>query len=144
MRAAAAALAALLALGGCVLPTWPVGSRVLSPFGVRWRGGPDLHRGVDLEAALGTDVRAMAGGRVRFSGTMRGYGTVVWLDHGRDILSVYAHLSVALVEVGREVQRGEVIARSGQSGDATGPHLHFEVWKRGREVDPVVWLGGFP
>ena len=144
MRPAAAALAALLAVGGCVLPTWPVGSRVTSPFGVRWRGGPDLHRGVDLEARLGTDVRAMAGGRVRFAGTMRGYGTVVWLDHGRDILSVYAHLSVALVAVGREVERGEIIARSGQSGDATGPHLHFEVWKRGREVDPVIWLGGFP
>lgn len=93
---------------------------------------------------MGTQVLAMAHGSVRFAGTMRGYGEVVWLDHGREILSVYAHLSRIDVRVGQSVRRGQTIGLSGASGDVTGPHLHFEVWKRGREVDPVVWLGGFP
>ncbi|MGM0669723.1 MAG: M23 family metallopeptidase, partial [Gemmatimonadota bacterium] len=90
------------------------------------------------------EVRAMVRGRVRFAGTQRGYGRVVWLDHPGDVLTVYAHLSAVLVQAGQEVKGGQVIALSGQSGRATGPHLHFEVWRWGREVDPVPFLGGFP
>jgi murein DD-endopeptidase MepM/ murein hydrolase activator NlpD len=105
---------------------------------------PDLHRGVDIRVAEGTEVRAMAPGRVRFAGTMAGYGTVLWLDHSHQIMSVYAHLSSLLVRTGDSVERGQVIGLSGRSGNATGPHLHFEVWREGREVDPVPFLGGFP
>ena len=86
----------------------------------------------------------MAGGQVRFAGTMAGYGQVIWLDHGRTILSVYGHLSQIDVRAGERVRRGQVIGLSGQSGNAAGPHLHFEIWRRGWEVDPVVLLGGFP
>jgi murein DD-endopeptidase MepM/ murein hydrolase activator NlpD len=75
---------------------------------------------------------------------MSGYGLVVWIDHPRNLMTVYAHLSTIQVEEGQRVDGGEVIALSGHSGNASGPHLHFEVWRRGREIDPVPFLGGFP
>ena len=86
----------------------------------------------------------MARGTVRFAGTMRGYGNVVWVDHGRQWLTVYAHLSEIHVRAGESVSGRHVIGLSGSSGDVTAPHLHFEVWRRGRPVDPVPLLGRFP
>lgn len=86
----------------------------------------------------------MARGRVRFAGTQRGFGQVVWLDHQGEIITVYAHLSAIHVRAGEEIQNGQVIGLSGHSGNAAGPHLHFEIWRHGREVDPVPLLGGFP
>lgn len=135
----------LILLTGCSLPRWPVEGPLVSPFGFRFRGlRPDLHRGVDISVPDGTRIRAMAPGRVRFAGTMRGYGQVIWIDHPGRILSVYGHLSALNVQAGQAVERGQVIARSGRSGNAEGPHLHFEVWRNGREIDPVPFLGGFP
>lgn len=114
-----------------------------SSFGLRFQGlRPTVHRGVDLAAPEGTQVRAMAPGRVRFAGVQRGFGNVVWVDHGGEVLTVYAHLSVIQVRTGDEVQGHSVIGLSGSSGDASGAHLHFEVWRWGREVDPVPLLGG--
>ncbi len=136
-------LLASLALG-CTMPRWPVDGRLTSPYGLRWRGGPDLHRGVDVAVPSGTPVFTMSPGRVRFAGVMTGFGNVVWIDHGDDVLSVYAHLSQIEVSEGQRVTRDSPIALSGQSGNASGPHLHFEVWRRGWEVDPVEALGGFP
>jgi murein DD-endopeptidase MepM/ murein hydrolase activator NlpD len=75
---------------------------------------------------------------------MSGYGRVIWIDHSGSVMTVYAHLSAIQVRPGEEVRNGQVIGLSGRSGDATGPHLHFEVWRNGREVDPVPLLGGFP
>ncbi len=130
---------------GCSLPRWPVEGPLVSPFGIRFEGlKPDLHRGVDISVPDGTAVRAMWEGRVRFAGSMSGYGQVVWIDHRRRVMTVYAHLSAIRVVEGEEVDGGQVIALSGHSGNATGPHLHFEVWRHGREVDPVPLLGGFP
>jgi murein DD-endopeptidase MepM/ murein hydrolase activator NlpD len=86
----------------------------------------------------------MAPGRVRFAGTMSGYGNVVWIDHGGDVMTVYAHLSVLRVSAGEVVGGRAVIGLSGTSGNATSPHLHFEVWRWGRQRDPVPLLGGFP
>jgi murein DD-endopeptidase MepM/ murein hydrolase activator NlpD len=86
----------------------------------------------------------MADAHVRFAGSMSGYGDVVWLDHGGAVLSVYAHLSEIHVTVGMTVRRGSVLGLSGATGDVTGPHLHFEVWRWGRPVDPVPLLGGKP
>ena len=103
-----------------------------------------MHRGVDLDVPSGTPVRAMAEARVRFAGVMSGFGNVVWLDHGGGILSVYAHLSTIQAREGEHVRDGQVIGLSGASGNATTPHLHFEVWRWGREVDPVPLLGGLP
>jgi len=130
---------------GCTIPKWPVHGPMVSPFGLRFRGiRPEIHRGVDIAVAEGTEVHAMADGRVRFAGVQRGYGNVVWLDHGGDVMSVYAHLSVIQVRPGEKINGGQVLGLSGSSGNATGPSLHFEIWRWGREVDPVPLLGGFP
>lgn len=137
--------ALLLVTAGCAIPRWPVEAPVTSAWGLRFRGlRPDIHKGVDLAAPMGTEVRTMAPGRVRFAGTMAGYGQVVWVDHGGSVLSVYAHLSRILVGTGQAVGAGTVLGLSGASGDATGPHLHFEIWRWGRQQDPVALLGGFP
>jgi len=131
--------------GGCSLPRWPAEGPLSSPFGLRTRGfSLNLHRGVDIDVPDGTEVRAMARGQVRFAGTMAGYGQVIWLDHPGDLLTVYAHLSVIHIREGEEIRNGQIIGLSGHSGDVTGSHLHFEVWRHGREVDPVPLLGGFP
>ncbi len=142
---AAAGLAAALS-AGCASPQWPVEGPVRSPYGLRMMGGvlPDLHRGVDIAAAVGTPVRPLLAGRVRFAGTMRGYGQVVWIDHSDALLSLYAHLSEIAVTEGQEVSKATVVGKTGQSGNVTGPHLHLEVWRWGREVDPVQLLGGPP
>ena len=140
-----ALVVAALATGGCHLPHWPVDAPMTSGFGLRMRGAwPDVHHGVDLDVPSGTPVRAMAGGRVRFAGSMSGLGTVVWLDHGGSILSVYAHLSELHVAEGASVRPGDVVGLSGATGNAEAPHLHFEVWRWGRAVDPVPLLGGRP
>lgn len=141
------ALVAILVLlqGGCSIPRWPADGPLVSPFGLRTRGfSLDIHRGVDLQVPDGTPVLAMARGRVRYAGAMSGYGRVIWIDHSGSVMTVYAHLSAIQVRPGEEVRNGQVIGLSGRSGDATGPHLHFEVWRNGREVDPVPLLGGFP
>jgi murein DD-endopeptidase MepM/ murein hydrolase activator NlpD len=118
---------------------------MVSPFGLRLRGiHLGVHRGVDISVPEGTEVHAMADGRVRFAGVERGYGNVVWLDHGGAVMSVYAHLSTVLVRSGERIDGGQVLGLSGSSGNATGPNLHFEIWRWGREVDPVPLLGGFP
>ncbi len=139
------ALLVVLVASGCSIPRWPVDAPITSPFGLRLQGiGVDLHRGVDLGVPTGTEVRAMAPGRVRFAGIQRGFGNVVWLDHGGGVITVYAHLAAIRVNTGEAVKGRQVIALSGSSGDVSAPHLHFEIWRWGREVDPVPLLGGFP
>ncbi len=144
MRAAAAisCLLATLATLGCQTPQWPVDGPVGNPFGVI-SGGivARLHRGVDIEVPVGTRVRPILSGQVRFAGTMEGYGNVVWVDHGPDVLSVYGHLSEISVRPGERITKATVIGLSGATGNATGPTLHLEVWRWGREVDPVLFLG---
>lgn len=141
----ALALVGLIALSGCAIPRWPVEGPMTSAFGIRWRGVlPGIHRGVDIAVDEGTPVRAMSPAGVRFAGTMAGYGQVVWLDHGGQVLSVYAHLSRIDVRTGERVEGRQVIGLSGSSGDVTGAHLHFEIWRWGRQADPVPLLGGRP
>ena len=132
-------------LSGCSVPRWPVDGTLSSPFGLR-RDGLDfsVHRGVDIAVPAGTEVRAMAPGRVAFAGTMAGYGRVVVVDHRGGVRTVYAHLSEVLVEKGQELPGRPVIGRSGSTGRATGPHLHFEVQRRGGALDPVPLLGAPP
>lgn len=130
---------------GCALPRWPVEAPLTSPYGVRFNGlWPDMHRGVDLAVPVGTPITAMKSGTVEFAGEMRGYGLVVVLRHGANLRSTYAHLSRLSVKTGDTVKGRQEIALSGQSGNASGPHLHFEVWRWGKEEDPVPLLGGFP
>lgn len=137
-------LAAVLA-AGCSVPRWPVEGTVSSPFGLRLRGwSPDLHRGVDVAAPEGTPVSAMKGGRVTFAGARGGYGNTIIIEHGSNVRTLYAHLSRIDVRAGQRVRGGEVIGAVGRTGNATGPHLHFEVVRWGRQEDPVPLLGGFP
>ncbi len=147
IRSSGRMLAATTVLGvvGCGLPQWPVEGPIIAPFGLRWEAnGPTIHRGVDIVVPAGTPVSAMSSGEVRFAGTMSDFGLVVWVDHGDGILTIYAHLSEILVVEGQAVARGEAVALSGESGNATGPHLHFEIRGRGHQVDPVALLGGPP
>jgi lipoprotein NlpD len=109
-----------------------------SPFGARW-GKP--HEGIDLPAPIGTPVFAAADGRVVYAGSgVRGYGNLVVIKHAGDLLTAYAHNSVLLVSEGRPVRAGDRIALVGQSGHATGPHLHFEVRSGQIPRDPMSYL----
>jgi murein DD-endopeptidase MepM/ murein hydrolase activator NlpD len=145
MRGRVAGLLALLAIAGCTIPQWPVDGTLTSAFGLRWRDLlPEVHRGVDIYVPSGTDVRAMASGRVRFAGMQGSYGNVVWMDHGGGVATVYAHLSETRVRAGDIVEGHAVVGLSGATGDVTGPHLHFELWRWGHERDPVPLLGGPP
>jgi lipoprotein NlpD len=107
---------------------WPLATgRIVvgSPFGTR-EGRP--HEGIDLPAPVGTPVFAAADGRVVYAGNgVRGYGNLIVVRHAGELLTVYAHNSVLLVTQGQPVRAGDRIALVGQSGHATGPHLHFEV-----------------
>jgi murein DD-endopeptidase MepM/ murein hydrolase activator NlpD len=116
-----------------------------SPFGMRFRGFlPSVHHGVDIALPAGTPVHSVLPGTVRFAGAMAGYGNVIWIDHSRGVMSVYAHLDRIQVQTGARIDQRQVIGLSGATGDVTGPHLHFEVWKGGRPVDPVGFLGNRP
>lgn len=120
---------------------WPlttVAVTVGSPFGARW-GRP--HEGIDLPAPIGTPVFAAADGQVVYAGHgVRGYGNLVVIKHAGDLLTVYAHNSALLVSQGQPVRAGDRIARVGQSGHATGPHLHFEVRRGQIPRDPMSYL----
>lgn len=105
---------------------------------------PGIHRGVDIAVPKGTPIRAMQDGRITFAGWMGGYGQVVWVDHRGSTTTIYAHLSEIAVQEGDRVRGGEVLGAAGSTGEASAPHLHFEVRRRGRAVDPVPLLGGFP
>jgi len=123
---------------GRISVSWPLKGRFTSGFGMR---GHSRHEGIDLAAPTGTPVRAAASGRVVYSGSgMRGYGKVVVLKHENELSTVYAHNSVLLVKMGQTVKKGQVIARVGSTGRATGPHLHFEVRRRGVAEDPMGHL----
>ncbi|HEX7050448.1 MAG TPA: M23 family metallopeptidase [Longimicrobiales bacterium] len=138
-------MAVTLVLGACSIPHWPAAGRISSPFGLRMNGlRPDIHHGVDIPLPVGTPVHAMAAGRVAYSGRMNGYGIVVMVDHGGDVLSVYAHLSEARVRTGDPVEARQVVGLSGATGRVTAPHLHFEVRRDGWPEDPVGLLGGPP
>jgi murein DD-endopeptidase MepM/ murein hydrolase activator NlpD len=109
-----------------------------SPFGARW-GKP--HEGIDLPAPIGTPVFAAADGRVVYAGSgVRGYGNLVVIKHAGDLLTAYAHNSILLVSQGQPVRAGDRIALVGQSGHATGPHLHFEVRSGQIPRDPMSYL----
>jgi murein DD-endopeptidase MepM/ murein hydrolase activator NlpD len=143
MRVAVFLVAILVS--GCSIPRWPVAGPVASPFGLRFLGlRPDFHHGVDVAVPVGTPVTAMKNGEVTFAGEMSGYGLVVFIRHGPNLRTVYGHLSAIVVRKGDRVKGGQEIGKSGQSGNAAGPHLHFEIQRWGKDEDPVELLGGLP
>jgi len=122
---------------------WPVEGRVASSFGERQdpiNGEGAFHSGIDIDAPYGTPVRAAADGTVETAAMAAGYGREVVIDHGHQLQTVYGHLSAFGVFPGQHVTRGEIIGYIGQSGRATGPHLHYEVRVHNVPVNPHKYL----
>jgi murein DD-endopeptidase MepM/ murein hydrolase activator NlpD len=147
-RASAGASVARAATFGAIDPrgrvsgrpvfAWPVPGTVSSPFG--FRDGAH-HDGVDIPAPKGTQVRAAESGRVIHAGdTLAGYGNLIIVKHTGRYSTVYAHNRKNLVRQGEFVEKGQVIAEVGDSGNATSPHLHFEVRENGSPRNPLGYL----
>ncbi|MBR9909068.1 MAG: M23 family metallopeptidase [Gammaproteobacteria bacterium] len=114
-----------------------------SRFGRRtdpFKGHVAWHNGVDFAGKLGSDVISVASGVVTWSGERSGYGQMVEVNHGNGFSTRYAHNSENLVNVGDVIKKGQVLALMGSSGRSTGPHVHFEVYKHGRAVDPASYI----
>lgn len=99
-----------------------------------------LHEGIDFAGKFGSDIIAVASGVVTWSGERYGYGQLVEVNHGNGLVSRYAHNHENLVAVGDIVKKGQTIALMGSSGRSTGSHVHFEVYKHGRSVDPAAYI----
>ncbi|MBR0220974.1 MAG: peptidoglycan DD-metalloendopeptidase family protein [Synergistaceae bacterium] len=131
--------------GSGTMLDWPVRGQVTSKFGNRVHPmfkTKSNHSGIDIAAPSGTPVKAAASGEVLYVGWMRGYGQVIILDHGRNITTVYAHLSSTRVSDGQVIRAGSVIGGVGKTGNATGYHLHFEVRVNGKIQNPLSYLKG--
>ncbi|MCP4448132.1 MAG: peptidoglycan DD-metalloendopeptidase family protein [Myxococcales bacterium] len=131
--------------GGSDLRHSPVSARVSSDFGKRIHpvtGAKSFHEGIDLAAAKGTDVAVSGSGVVVRAGKAGSYGNIVVVDHGGGLETRYAHLDSMSVDVGQQVAAGEIVGKVGDSGRVTGAHLHFEVRRAGKAVDPKGEIDG--
>jgi len=145
----ASLVAAATPSGAVVAPMRSGTFQVSSPFGAR---GGSAHQGQDMTAPAGTDIYAATDGVVVASGPASGFGQWIVLDGvvgGQPVSTVYGHMfpEGVLVRTGARVSAGQVIAKVGNAGDSTSPHLHFEVWagsrlQGGRVLDPAAWLAG--
>jgi murein DD-endopeptidase MepM/ murein hydrolase activator NlpD len=116
---------------------------ISSHFGTRvdpFTGRRSMHEGIDFSARPGTAIMAAGDGIVTFAGPKQAYGRVVEIDHGEGCYTRYAHSKMLVVKAGDRVRKGQVIALMGSSGRTTGSHLHFEVYKHGRPVDPFIYI----
>jgi len=122
---------------------WPLRGPVNSGFGGRvspWSSRSEFHSGLDIGAPIGTAVKSPAPGTVVFAGIHPEYGQTLIIDHGHETKSLYGHLSKLQATVNQKVQRGEVIALSGNTGRSSGPHLHYEIQVKGQSVNPTSYL----
>ncbi len=122
---------------------WPLVGGITSGYG--WRRHPftkrrDFHTGIDIKGPTGRLIRAAKAGRVVYSGWMGGYGRVVVIDHGKGYTTLYAHCRSLLVSKGQRVSVGQPVGKVGSSGQATGPHLHFEVRLNNKPINPMQVL----
>jgi murein DD-endopeptidase MepM/ murein hydrolase activator NlpD len=125
------------------LPTfrWPVRGKVITSYGAKTNG--KANDGINLAVPEGTPVKAAEDGVVAYSGNeLKGYGNLVLIHHSNGYVTAYAHASELLVKRGETVKRGQVIAKSGQSGEVASPQLHFEIRKNSTPVDPLQFLNG--
>ena len=119
---------------------WPVPARISSGFGMRMHpllGFRRMHQGVDLRAGWGAPIVAAADGRVASAGWSGGYGNKVHIDHAGGIATSYSHMSRIAAAPGQTVRQGQVIGYVGSTGLSSGPHLHYEVSRNGRPVNPL-------
>ena len=105
-------------------------------------GGSEFHGGVDIAAEPGRPVRATADGIVSFAGWSGANGNLVVLEHGFGFSTFYAHNKKVEVKEGQKVKRGEIVGYIGSTGNSTGPHVHYEVWRNGCSTNPQVFLQG--
>ncbi len=123
----------------------PVGGDISSYYGKRQNprtGGDDYHTGIDISTNPGDPVKATADGIVSFSGWNGGSGNLVVLEHGHGFSTFYAHNRALAVKVGQKLKKGDVIGYVGSTGYSTGPHVHYEIWKEGKPVDPIGYVKG--
>jgi murein DD-endopeptidase MepM/ murein hydrolase activator NlpD len=137
------ALEAELRLLAAAPKRWPVDveARITSGYGPReFKGKPEFHTGIDIGVWYSTEVKATKAGKVVFAGLLPRYGWTVEIEHEMGYSTLYAHNRYYFPDAGDEVEEGEVIALSGDSGDTTGPHLHYEIRLNGKPVDPMKYL----
>jgi murein DD-endopeptidase MepM/ murein hydrolase activator NlpD len=122
---------------------WPVRGYLASNFGNRmdpFTGQPDFHPGIDIATPMGAKVQAPADGVVVSTGVKGSYGNAIVIDHGYGVMTRYGHLSGFNVKPGQRVRRGDVIGFVGQTGRATAPHLHYEVWVHDQNQNPIQYI----
>lgn len=120
-------------------------TKISSYFGIRYdpvyKGIKKMHEGIDFTAPIGTDIYATGDGYVyEIENSRRGYGNMIILDHGFGYKTAYAHLSKIMVHKGQKIKRGEIIGQVGNTGKSVGPHLHYEVRKNGRAINPIHYF----
>jgi len=116
---------------------------ISSFFGMRtnpFSGKSEMHKGMDFAGKMGSKVYAVAGGVVTWSGPRYGYGNLVEVSHGNGYVTRYGHNASNLLNVGEAVKKGQVVSLMGSTGRSTGPHVHFEVLKHGKRVDPLKFV----
>jgi len=116
-----------------------IGGRISSYFGDSRDGGSRSHAGVDIAIPIGSEVYTIAPGTVSNTGYTSSRGNYITVDHGNGVQSLYQHLSEFAATVGQNVSAGDLIAKSGNSGVGTGPHLHYEILVNGKAVDPLSY-----
>jgi murein DD-endopeptidase MepM/ murein hydrolase activator NlpD len=124
---------------------YPVNGNITSPYGKRndpFNHITSFHSGIDISASPGTPIRATAEGVVSYSGWTQFSGYVVVLEHGLGFSTVYAHNKKNAVRVGQKVHRGEILGYVGSTGKSTGPHVHYEIWEKGKNVNPRKFIQG--
>jgi len=124
--------------------TMPIEGWFSHGFGWRkdpWTGKRRFHRGIDIVADTGTPIRAPGDGVVSRTARVSDYGKTIDISHGSGYVTRYAHLSEVLVKTGQRIERGDLIGRVGSTGRSTGAHLHYEVFRDGRRVNPWKYLG---
>jgi murein DD-endopeptidase MepM/ murein hydrolase activator NlpD len=123
----------------------PVVGMISSHYGQREHprsGEENFHSGIDISSSPGNPVKATADGIVSFSGWSGGSGNLVVLEHGHGFSTFYAHNRSIPVKVAKKVKRGDIVGYVGSTGNSTGPHVHYEIWKDGKPIDPVNYLKG--
>jgi murein DD-endopeptidase MepM/ murein hydrolase activator NlpD len=117
---------------------WPVEGKIIDVFADVERKN---HQGIDISSPLGTPIKASNAGTIQYSNNgIKGYGNLIILRHSEEYVTLYAHNQVNLVEEGTWVEKGQIIGKVGQTGKASGPHLHFEIRKNNKPVDPFLFL----
>ncbi len=124
---------------------YPVEGNISSPYGKRdspFNGERSFQSGMDISAMPGAPIRVTADGVVSYSGWNQYSGHLVVIEHGCGFSTVYAHNKSNEVKMGQKVKRGDIVAHVGSTGRSTGPHMHYEVWEKGKRVNPSKWLQG--